>query len=87
DVIITLSSKYQPDKLIPWIGNSIRSQYNAVTGANLPLGSGAVNGSKANLIPKVKVASNSGIPNDITAQEAQQAAINVIANSEAAEAD
>lgn len=87
DVIVVLSGKYQPDKLIPWIGNSIRSQYNAVTGANLPLGAGAKAGEKAHLIPKVKVSSNTGVPNDVRSQEAQQAVVNVIANNPDAQAD
>lgn len=82
DTIITITQKNDP--LIPFIGNSIRSQYNALTGANLPLGRGARAGVRANEIPKLKVTSH-GVPNGIASEMGQAALVGIIASGEADE--
>lgn len=75
---------YPNDPLIPYIGDSMRSQYNALTGANLPLGSGAVAGSKAHLLPKLKI-SNDGVPNEIATEQNQAQVVQAIASGNADE--
>lgn len=82
DTLIRTSQN--PDPLIPFIGNSIRSQYNALTGAKLPLGNGAMQGSRANEVPKLRVSSH-GIPNDVAAEMGQAALVGIIASGNADE--
>lgn len=82
DTLIRTSQN--PDPLIPFIGNSIRSQYNALTGAKLPLGNGARQGSRANEVPKLRVSSH-GIPNDVAAEMGQAALVGIIASGNADE--
>lgn len=84
DTIIRVSGKLTGgvDPLIPFIGNSIRSQYNALTGANLPLGSGAIAGRRASEIPKLRVTAH-GVPNGIASEMGQAALVGVIASGNA----
>lgn len=82
DTLIRTSQN--PDPLVPFIGNSIRSQYNALTGANLPLGNGAVQGSRAKEVPRLKVTAH-GVPNDVASEMGQAALVGIIASGNADE--
>lgn len=82
DVIIRTTK--QPDPLVKYIGNSIRSQYNALTGANLPLGPGAQEGSLAKQIPKLKI-KNSGVPSSVATEKAQMGVVVLIEQGNADE--
>ena len=82
DTIIKTSK--QPDPLIPFLGNSIRSQYNALTGAKLPLGNGAVQGSRYKEVPRLKITAL-GVPNDIASEMGQAALVGIIASGNANE--
>lgn len=72
DVIIRTTK--QPDPLVKYIGNSIRSQYNALTGSNLTLGPGAQSGSLAHQIPKLKI-TNSGVPSSVATEKSQMGVV------------
>lgn len=72
-------SGYPNDPLIPFIGDSMRSQYNALTGANLPLGKGAVSGARSKELPKLVIA-NDGVPSDIATEMNQNKIAEVVAS-------
>ncbi len=75
-----------PTSLNKYLGNSMRSQYNALVRnpRAMPLGAGYSMGSAWQSIPVLK-ANYSGIPSDIASQNAQQAIANVLVNSTEAE--
>lgn len=81
DVIIQTSLK-DNDPLIKYLGNSIRSQYNALTGSNLPLGPGAKAGIYANKIPKLKI-SNNGVPSSMSTEISRAAVVGVLEGGDA----
>ncbi len=76
----------KPTALRKYLGDSMRSQYNALAGnANaMPLGSGMSMGEAWESIPRLKV-NYGGVPNDIATQNAQQGVVNVIVSDEEAE--
>lgn len=82
DVLIRTTK--QPDPLVKYIGNSIRSQYNALTGSNLPLGPGAKAGTLADQIPKLKIR-NSGVPSSVATEKAQMGVVVLIEEGNADE--
>lgn len=83
DVIIR-TSMGNNDPLLKYLGNSIRSQYNALTGANLPLGPGAYEGKYSKLIPKLKI-QNNGIPSSMSAELSRGAIVGVLEGGDADE--
>lgn len=84
DVIITVSPKFQPDKLVPFIGNSIRTQYNALTGANLPISGNVQRPTRANELPKLMVSSE-GVPSSVASESGQMQMVGAIASGNADE--
>lgn len=83
DVLIWTSLKAQ-DPLIKYLGTSIRSQYNALTGAKLPLGRGARAGVYADKIPKLNI-QNNGVPSDFSTEMKQAAVVGVLEGGNADE--
>lgn len=81
DVLIE-TSLHSKDPLLKYLGNSIRSQYNALTGANLPLGVGARKGDYQDLIPKLKIANN-GVPSSMSTEAARSAVVGVLEGGDA----
>lgn len=70
------------DPLIKYLGNSIRSQYNALTGANLTLGPGAKKGEYADKIPKLKI-ENNGVPSSFSTEASRAAVVGVLEGGDA----
>lgn len=83
DVVMETSLKGN-DPLLKYLGNTIRTQYNALTGANLPLDSRAKVGQYAHLIPKLKIAAN-GVPNEFATESKQAAVVGALEGGEADE--
>lgn len=81
DVLMT-SSLGKSDPLLKYLGNSIRSQYNALTGANLTLGPMAEKGRFQDLIPKLKI-ENNGVPSSISTEVARGAVVGVLEGGDA----
>lgn len=80
--VLMRSSLGDGDPLIKYLGNSIRSQYNALTGANLALGPGAKKGIYADKIPKLKIANN-GVPSSMATEAARAAVVGVLEGGDA----
>lgn len=80
--VLMRSSLGDSDPLIKYLGNSIRSQYNALTGANLPLGPGAKKGVYADKIPKLKI-TNNGVPSSMATEAARAAVVGVLEGGDA----
>lgn len=81
DVLIETTTT---DHLKRFLGNSIRSQYNALTGSNLPLGPGAVKGVDSDKVPKVKI-QNNGIPSNMATEMAQSSVVGALESGNADE--
>lgn len=81
DVLMRTSLR-DNDPLIKYLGNSIRSQYNALTGANLTLGPGARPGKYADKIPKLKI-SNNGVPSSFSTEASRAAIVGVLEGGDA----
>lgn len=83
DVIIKLTGN-QYDPLIPYIGNSIRTQYNALTGSNLTPSSRATLPNPNFKIPKLLIANN-GVPSSVETEMAQSRVLSILTSENAGE--
>lgn len=82
--VTMITSLRENDPLLKYLGNTIRTQYNALTGANLPLGREARVGQYADKIPKFKINAN-GVPSDFSTEMKQAAVVGALEGGEADE--